>query len=159
MEVGRVVLLSLEGIAVKTVLDVGSGAGLFAEAFLRTGLDVIGIDANPEMVTAASGFVPMGIFQRALAEELPFPDGSVDLVFLGHVLHETNDPFKVLAEARRVARQRVVILEWPYIDETQGPPREERMESRTIMALTRKAGFKKAEKLPLRHMEFYRLSP
>jgi len=159
LEVERVVLLSLEGTAVKTVLDVGSGTGVFAEAFLRTGLDVIGIDANPEMVTAARRFVPRGIIQRALAEELTFRNGSIDLVFLGLVLHETTDPFKALAEARRVARQRVVVLEWPYMDETQGPPREERMASATIMALIRKAGFIKAEKLPLRHMEFYRLSP
>ena len=33
---------------------------------------------------------------------------------LGHVLHETDDPVAALVEARRAARLRVVVLEWPY---------------------------------------------
>ena len=57
MEVERVVSLALEGLeGVGTVLDIGTGSGLFAEQFAGRGLDVAGVDANPEMLRAAQGF-------------------------------------------------------------------------------------------------------
>ena len=97
----------------RNVLDVGTGTGLFAESFSERGLEVSGLDANPEMLVAAHQFVPKGIFREGTAEALPYPDSSFDLVFLGLVLHESDEPLKTLKEARRVARKRVCILEWP----------------------------------------------
>ena len=49
-EIERVIDLSLEGIEVENVLDVGTGTALFAESFLRKNLKVSGIDINPEMI-------------------------------------------------------------------------------------------------------------
>ena len=149
LEVDRVVELSLEGITASTVLDVGTGTGVFAEAFAGSGLDVAGIDTNPDMIAAAQRHVPQGHFQQAPAEEIPFPDASFDLVFLGHVLHETDDPLKALAEARRVATQRVVALEWPYREEEHGPPLAHRLEPQTIARLVREAGFPTLDRISL----------
>ena len=74
LEIERVVGLSLEGLTPANVLDVGTGSGLFAEAFAKRGLAVTGIDTNPDMLAAAKVFVPSGGFVQATFEELPFDD-------------------------------------------------------------------------------------
>jgi ribosomal protein L11 methylase PrmA len=57
LEVERVIDLCLEAFAARSVLDVGTGTGLFAEGFAARGLKVAGIDANPAMVEAARRYV------------------------------------------------------------------------------------------------------
>ena len=158
LEVERVVALSLDGIVASTVLDVGTGSGLFAEAFANKGLEVTGIDDSREMVDAAQGHVPQGHFRQALAEDLPFSDRAFDLVFLGLVLHETTSPVQALKEARRVAQQRVVVLEWPYKEEEQGPPQTDRLEPKMVARFAREAGFHACEEKPLSRMMFYLLT-
>lgn len=98
LEVPRVVALCVEGIPVKNVLDIGTGTGVFAEGFARIGLDVTGIDTNAELLAIARTYVPAGSFREAPAELIPFPVRSFDLVFLGHVLHETDAPLAALKE-------------------------------------------------------------
>jgi len=157
LEVERVVTLCLEGIAARTMLDVGTGTGLFAEAFVAQGLEVTGIDANPDMIEAAPLYVPGGQFKLAPAETIPFPDAAFDLVFLGLVLHEADDALQALREARRVAGMRVAVLEWPYEEEEHGPPRADRLGVEQIEAMALAAGFRQVEALPLVHMVLYRL--
>ena len=154
LEVPRVVALSLAGLAATNVLDVGTGAGIFAAA----GLAVTGIDTNAELLAIATGFAPAAQFREAAAEQIPFPDGSFDLVFLGHVLHEADDPLAALREARRVARQRVAILEWPYRDEIHGPPLAHRLSPATVADLAARAGFSHVKTVHLAHMDFYGLT-
>ena len=158
MEVSRVVELSCEGLTVKAMLDVGTGTGLFAEAFAALGIAVTGIDVNAELLAVAGKLVSAGRFLEAPAESLPFPDKSFDLVFLGLVLHETDDPLAVLKEARRVARHRAAILEWAYREEPHGPPLEHRLKPQTIADLARSAGYAKVETINLRHLDFHRFT-
>jgi ubiquinone/menaquinone biosynthesis C-methylase UbiE len=148
--------LSLEGMNLTSMLDVGAGTGLFAEAFAKHGLWVGGVDANPEMIPAAQKFIPDGEFKIGTAEALPFENGSFDLVFLGLVLHETDDPLKALQEARRIARSRVTILEWPYIEAEFGPPLGDRLPVENVLKFAEQAGFIAAAPLPLEHLLFYR---
>ena len=157
LEVDRVVPLCLEGVDVATVLDVGTGGGLFAEAFAARGLEVAGCDVNEELLEAARAAVPQAAFTAGAAEELPYDDASFDLLFLGHVLHEVDDLDRTLAEARRVARRRVAVLEWPYRAEDHGPPLDHRLRPEVVEAKARKAGFVKVERLELTHMVLYRL--
>lgn len=159
LELQRVVTLSLEGLVVKNMLDVGSGTGLFAEAFLNAGVSVTGIDTNAEFLTIARGHVPGACFKEARAEEIPFEDSAFDLVFLGHLLHETDNPMGALKEARRVAKSRVAVLEWPYREEEQGPPLEHRLRPEVIEDLARQTGFREVERTQLSHMDLYRLTP
>jgi|SRR5690349_2475771 SAM-dependent methyltransferase len=159
LEVSRVVDLCLEGIVVETVLDVGVGAGVFAEDFVQRGLRLTGVDVNPEMVEAARRYVPNAAFVEAPADTLPFEDDTFDLVFLGHVLHEVPDAVRTLAEARRVARTRVAVLEWPYRAEEYGPPLEHRLRDDDIIRVAHEAGISQIGRLSLAHTILYRLAP
>ena len=158
LDVPRVVALSLAGLTATSLLDVGTGTGVFAEAFVAAGLAVTGIDTNADLLALAREFAPAAQFREAAAEEIPFPEGSFDLVFLGHVLHEADDPLAALQEARRVMRQRVAILEWPYRDEPQIPPLAHRLSSATVADLAAKAGLAQVESIHLEHMMLYRLT-
>jgi ubiquinone/menaquinone biosynthesis C-methylase UbiE len=157
LEVERVVDLCLESKKVASVLDVGMGTGLFSEAFSRRGLAVSGIDTNPEMVTTSRSYLPNADFREGLAEALPYPDGSFDLVFLGLLLHESDEPLKTLTEAYRVAGKRVCILEWPYREQPFGPPLAHRLVPEALSGLFHKVGFRKWKVIELSNTSFYQL--
>jgi ubiquinone/menaquinone biosynthesis C-methylase UbiE len=156
LEVARVIRLSREGASIDSVLDVGTGSGVFAEAFGKENLRVTGIDPDTDLLAVARRFAPNVVFQVAVAEKLPFEDGSFDLVFLGHVLHETDEPVAALSEARRVARKRIMILEWPYAQEDRGPPLAHRLSPERVLELAKAAGFPSLERITLAHMELFR---
>lgn len=158
LDTEQVVEICLEDMNATSVLDVGVGSGVFAEAFAGRGLDVTGIDANPSMIETAQRLVPKGHFQVAEAEALPYTDHTFDLVFLGHVLHETDERVKVLQEALRVARRRVVVLEWPYRETEVGPPLVHRLPVEEVVALAQEAGCQQVEVRQLTHMVCYRLT-
>jgi ubiquinone/menaquinone biosynthesis C-methylase UbiE len=78
----------------QSVLDVGCGTGTLAIAATRqvqpTGA-VHGIDASPQMIAratrkAAKAGAP-AVFHVAAAEQMPFPDGSFDVVLSTLMLH------------------------------------------------------------------------
>ena len=156
LEVERVVNLALENLeGVQTVLDIGTGTGLFAEQFAAKGLQVTGLDVNPEMLPAARQYVPAGTFQEGVAEKLPFADASFDLVFMGLLLHETDDTLAVLSEAHRVVVKRLAILEWPDEEQPFGPPREHRLSYVKIASLAKQAGFKEVQEVRLDNLNLY----
>jgi ubiquinone/menaquinone biosynthesis C-methylase UbiE len=157
MEVDRVVALSIENLAITSVLDVGTGTAIFAEAFAKNDIKTAGIDINDKMVAEAQRMVPQGEFKIGSAENIPFDNGAFDLIFFGHVLHEADDMVKALSEARRVARKRIVVLEWPYVQEEKGPPLEHRLTPESIKNATFEAGLGKVEVLQMKHMILYRI--
>lgn len=121
LEVERVVEICVAG-GLSSVLDVGTGTGLFAESFSLRGLEIAGVDASLEMVEAAKAHLPSADLRVATAEDLPFAGASFDLVFLGLVFHETDHPARAVTEALRVARRRIAILEYPFRTQPAGPP-------------------------------------
>ena len=156
LEIERVVELCLDGINAKSILDVGTGSGVFAEAFMPLVGEITGIDTNPEMLEVAREYAPTAKFQEGAAESIPSADDEYDVVFLGHVLHESDSPLTVLLEAKRCAKQRVVVLEWPYQEEKMGPSIEERMKPDEVSELAQQAGFQNIETISLAHMMLYR---
>jgi SAM-dependent methyltransferase len=95
-----------------TVLDLGSGAGmdsLLAARRVGTTGRVVGVDLCREMVEKArSNAETLGLrnveFVEADIENVPLPDGSVDVVISNGVFNLCLDKPKVLAEAFRVLR-------------------------------------------------------
>ena len=94
------------------VLDLGSGAGtdsLVAAQMVGSTGRVVGIDMTPEMVTTARDSAQaMGAenveFREGEAEELPFSDGSFDVVISNGVIDLVPDKDAVFSELHRVLR-------------------------------------------------------
>lgn len=158
MEVERVVDLALAGLTAQSALDVGTGSGLFAEHFAARGLTVAGVDLREDMLEAARQYVPTGDFRQGRMEAVPFDDAAFDLVFLGHVLHEADDLVGALREARRTARMRVVVLEWPHRAQDYGPPLDHRLTPEQVAAAALEAGLPQFEQIDLTHLVLYRLN-
>ena len=91
------------------VLDLGSGSGMdvFAAA-VQVGSQgsVVGVDITPEQLVKAERLVRDRhvSFRRARIEELPFDDGSFDVVISNGVVNLSSDKRRVFAEAARVLR-------------------------------------------------------
>lgn len=157
LEVEKVVQLCLHNRNVKSLLDIGTGSALFAEAFHEVGVEVAGVDINAEMIEAAKRYVAEGRFIVAPAETLPFADGSYDSTFFGVVFHEVADYAKALHEAHRVARCCTFILEWPHRQEDFGPPLEHRLTEEFIRDLSVSTGYRSFAATPLGTLVLYTL--
>jgi ubiquinone/menaquinone biosynthesis C-methylase UbiE len=157
LEVNRVVDNCLINGDIVSVLDIGTGSGLFAEEFSKRGLSVAAIDPNPEMITATQNILPNIDIRKASAEDIPFEDNSFDLVFMGLVFHEVDDYLKAINEAYRISKKEVSILEWEYQEQDFGPPLKHRLKSSFIKELAEKAGFKKVEIIKLTNLILYKL--
>jgi len=78
----------------RNVLDAGCGGGRNLVYFLQNGLEVYGIDPNPEAIEAVKELLanvapanPQQNFILCPAEDMPFDNGSFDLVICSAVLH------------------------------------------------------------------------
>jgi arsenite methyltransferase len=96
----------------ETVLDLGSGAGadvlISARRVAPTG-KAIGLDMTNEMLelaraNAAEAGVENVEFVKGYLEEMPLPEGSVDVVISNCVINLSADKPKVISEAARVLR-------------------------------------------------------
>jgi arsenite methyltransferase len=96
----------------EVVLDLGSGAGadvLIAARRVTPGSKAIGLDMTPEMLelprrNAVTAGVDNVEFVEGYLEEIPLPDGSVDVVISNCVINLAADKHVVLREAARVLR-------------------------------------------------------
>jgi arsenite methyltransferase len=96
----------------ETVLDLGSGAGadvlISARRVAPTG-KAIGLDMTDEMLelaraNAAASGVDNIEFVKGYIEDIPLPDGSIDVVISNCVINLSADKRKVLAEVARVLK-------------------------------------------------------
>ena len=89
-------------------LDVACGTGWLTQHLPG---DVAGLDASDSMIAIAQERVPEADFVVGDALDLPFEDGAFDRLFTGHFYGhlEDDDRLRFLAEARRVARELVVV--------------------------------------------------
>src|SRR5205085_12513438 len=68
----------------------------------QRGFDVVGIDAAPTLVRLAQQADPSGEYRVADVAELPFEDGSFDLVVAFNSLMDIDDMPGAVREAARV---------------------------------------------------------
>ena len=91
------VLARVEGVPGRRILEVGCGEGMMFEGTRTTPVQM---DVSMTRVARAAGkcrFLLCGD-----GYQLPFGNGSFDVVLLIAVLEHTREPWRILAEARRV---------------------------------------------------------
>jgi 2-polyprenyl-6-hydroxyphenyl methylase/3-demethylubiquinone-9 3-methyltransferase len=95
-------------------LDVGCGGGLLAEEFARLGCQVTGIDpSRPSLDTARAHAAASGLsidYRAGVAEEVPFPDRSFEIVYCCDVLEHVTNLDRVIGEIARVLTSDGVFL-------------------------------------------------
>jgi SAM-dependent methyltransferase len=91
----------------KTALDVATGGGHVARRLREEGIDVVTVDPAP-------GMRP-DVISRA--EELPFADGSFDVVACRVAAHHFADVPASVSEMARVSRDRVIVVDNLFLDD------------------------------------------
>jgi SAM-dependent methyltransferase len=89
-----------------TVVNVGAGTGSYEPRDRR----VVAVEPSPTMIAQRPRDAAPAVVARA--EALPLADGSVDAALAVLTVHHWSDQRRGLAELRRVARERVVVLCW-----------------------------------------------
>jgi SAM-dependent methyltransferase len=92
---------------VRTALDVATGGGHVARRLREAGLEVVTVDPAP-------GMRP-DVVSRA--EDLPFADGSFDVVCCRVAAHHFDDPAAAVRELARVAGDRVLVSDNVFVSE------------------------------------------
>jgi SAM-dependent methyltransferase len=88
-------------------LDVATGGGHVARRLREAGINVVSTDPAP-------GMQPDVICR---AEDLPFADGSFDVVACRVAAHHFEDIEKAVHELARVSRDRVIVVDNLFLDE------------------------------------------
>lgn len=103
----------LESVVGASVLEVGCGRGYLLKLLKLQGFSVTGVD----FAIQDSDFDPSIQLVEASANSLPFPDMAFDTVISTHTLEHIPDIDRALAELRRCASQRLILVlpkERPY---------------------------------------------
>lgn len=89
------------------ILDVGCGGGVFTHHLCRVSDFVVGLDFSEHLLTQNQH----SLKARGDAINLPFADGSFDMVFEANLLHHVTDRQGVMAAMKRVSSRYVVLIE------------------------------------------------
>lgn len=102
-----------------TVVDLGTGPGLLLPMLRQRvpGGRIIGVEIQPAMLPMAEANARLAGAELLVADAalpLPLPDGVADVVSCVHLLHEMEDPPRLLAEIRRLLRPqgRLLLYDW-----------------------------------------------
>lgn len=135
-----------------TFVDVGCGYGFFALPAARlVGNEgrVYGLDADSEAIRrlkekAANEKLRNLKLEAGMAEETVFCDSCADIVFFGIVLHDFDDPSKVLSNAKKMLKPtgRLADLDWKKEPMQLGPPLQIRFDEKKASGLIKSAGFR-----------------
>jgi len=135
----------------QTFLDIGCGDGFFTLPAARiVGLEgqVFGLDTDSEaldelMVKATSEGLKNIQLKTGKAEEIVLCEGCADIIFMGIVLHDFQDPLKALGNARRMIKPDGILvnLDWKKSPMEFGPPVTRRFDEATAAGLIEGAGF------------------
>ncbi len=134
-----------------TLADVGCGNGFFsipaAEIVTESGR-VLCVDISREAMDeleAEARRRGLGNVTTKVGrgEDTVFCTGCVDLVFYGIVLHDFQDPLRVLSNAKRMLNPdgHVVNLDWKKVPMDFGPPHQIRFDVEEASSLLGGAGF------------------
>jgi SAM-dependent methyltransferase len=87
------------------ILDLGCGSAIVANEFKKFfSAEISGVDIVDKRVIPISFVLYDG-------KNLPLDDESFDVVLINYVLHHCEDPVRVLEEAKRVTKDKIIIYE------------------------------------------------
>ena len=115
---------------VEELLDIGTGTGRMLEVLGPRVQRAVGVDQSREMLAVArTELESAGLrhchVRQADMYQLPFPSGSFDAAVIHQVLHFTESPGEVVAEAARVLRPGGRLLVVDFAPHTLESLREE----------------------------------
>jgi len=97
------------------MLDICCGSGMVSEYYAEKGAVVTGIDYSEEAIVRANirseKYQLNAKFKVGDAENLPFPNGSFDIVSVHDGLHHLKNPQRAVEEMARVSRKGIIIIE------------------------------------------------
>ena len=103
------------------LLEVGSGLGHLVGQ-LENSFETHGMDVNYWAVKQSKSVVNKSALQTASAQELPYKDGSFNVVIIKHIVEHLPDPRKAIAEIGRVTEAGgTLILATPNLDSLLKP--------------------------------------
>jgi SAM-dependent methyltransferase len=97
-------------------LDVGAGTGKLTALLLDRDAEVVAVDPDPDMLAVLSRRLPRVRALAGRAEDIPLPDGSVDVVVAGQAYHWFTRPDADREIARVLRPGGVVGLLWNIPD-------------------------------------------
>ncbi len=135
-----------------TFADIGCGGGFFTLPAARIVGDkglVYGVDSDAQSIhemeqrAAAKGLKNLRL-TVSKAEDALLCHACADIVFFGIVLHDFDDPAKVLGNARKMIKPAgtLVNLDWKKEPTPFGPPLTKRFTPEKASGLIEEAGFK-----------------
>jgi SAM-dependent methyltransferase len=122
------VLAMVGDVAGRRVLDAGCGAGAHAAELVARGAGVTGVDSSAGLLALAARRLgpAVALHEADLADPLPFPAGSFDVVLASLLLHYLRDWGPTLAEFHRVLApggRLVASTHHPFMDHPPDSPR------------------------------------
>ena len=106
----RLMVAMLKPHSGETLLDIGCGTGASIRPWLELGIRTTGLDASPYMLDIALKKLQHRVdLYRGFAEDLPFEDNSFNHATLVTTLEFVEDPETAIAEACRVAKDRLFL--------------------------------------------------
>lgn len=115
-----------------TFIDLGCGDGYFtvpAAKIIGQKGKIMAIDINDTSIKTLEEKLKKEkitnyILRVGKAEDVLFEQHSADLIFLGTVLHDFEDPYKVIENARFMLKEngRLINLDWQKKNMSIGPP-------------------------------------
>jgi SAM-dependent methyltransferase len=117
-----------------SVLDLGAGTGLASYALAQAGAArVYALEPDPSAVVGRGAIERLGLgpnveLLEAAGEEIPLPDGALDLVYARQVLHHITDLTRLMRECARVLKRGGLLLA------TREPVADDDEQLRTFLA-------------------------
>lgn len=136
-----------------TFIDVGCGYGFFsipAAKIVGASGRVLGIDIDDEGLQSIKDSVALGRLKNVetilgKAEEIIACRGCADMIFFGIVLHDFQDPYRVLSNAKAMLKANGILVNLDWRKEKtagMGPPISIRFDERRASDMISGQGFK-----------------
>jgi 2-polyprenyl-3-methyl-5-hydroxy-6-metoxy-1,4-benzoquinol methylase len=97
----------------KKILDIGCGTGVYLDFLKSLGMDAWGVDFVKEFIEKGKKKNSNLVYGKA--EELPFKNNEFDTVLMFDIL-EHGDDEKLLKEAKRVSKNRIIVIVPTHVD-------------------------------------------